>query len=204
VGRKKLVKPNDTNKIVCVNLGCGNYIAHSHEKDQVWFNLDRYAHNDGVQMVADLEEGLPFKNESVDFLYASHVFEHVRKFPELMQECHRVLKPRGCLSLKVPLGGCRASFADPTHYWQFAPETWYHFDKDSNIGFDTLGMRRMGFILKWNEVVRHRRNGLDGDKPGDFFTEIIVDYEKDGPFHKWEKKLMQVVKEQQCQKEIRG
>ena len=197
---EKRIQVKTPEKVLCVNLGCGNYIAHSHEPGQEWINLDRYAHSAGVQIVANLEEGLPFKDESVDLLYASHVFEHIRKFPELMAECHRVLKPRGVLTLKVPMGGCRAAMADPTHYWQFAPETFYHFDKDSNIGFDTLGMRRMGFILKWNEVVRHRRNGLDGDKPGDFFTEIIVDYEKDGPPHQWEEKLIEMVQEQQCQK----
>ena len=199
MGREKRICLEDAEKVVCLNIGCGNYIAFSHEPGQVWYNLDRHANSD-VQIVADLEEGLPFDDESVDLIYASHVFEHIRKFPELMQECHRVLKPRGVLSLKVPMGGCRAAMADPTHYWQFAPETWYHFDKDSNIGFDTLGMRGIGFILKWNEVVRHRRNGLDGDKPGDFITEIIVDYEKDGPVHEWEDKLTEMMKEQRCQK----
>jgi SAM-dependent methyltransferase len=128
-------------------------------------------------------------------LYASHVFEHIKAFPALMRECHRVLKPRGVLTLKVPAVGCRAAISDPTHCWQFAPETWGHFDKESNIGFDTLGMRKVGFILKWNEIIEWRRPGIDDGRPGSFFTENIVDFEKDGPLHEWEEALLKMQQE---------
>lgn len=176
-------------KVLCVNLGCGDAIARPIEQDQDWINLDKTLHK-GVDLVADLEEGLPFEDNSVDLLYASHVLEHIRKFPQLMAECCRVLKPRGVLALRVPDASCRAAKADPTHVWQFVPETWTHFNMESETGFDTLGMRGLGLIMKWCEVVRWRREGLDDGRPGAFFTEIIVDYEKDGPFHEWERKLI--------------
>lgn len=180
-------------KVVCVNLGCGNAIAHPIELDQMWINLDRSPHK-GVDTAADLEEGLPFKDESVDLLYASHVLEHIKAFPALMRECYRVLKPRGLLALKVPAAGCRAANSDPTHVWKFEPETWDHFNLDTpdSIGFDTLGMRKMGFVLKWREVLRHRRPQIDDGKPGSFFTEIIVDLEKDGSLHEWEEELIKM------------
>lgn len=171
-------------------MGCGDTIARKIERDQWWFNLDRLSH-DGVNVVADLENGLPFADGSVDVLYASHVMEHIKKFPDLMRECHRVLKPRGVLAIKVPMAGCRAAIADPTHVWHFAPETWCHFDIYGDIGFDTLGMRQLGFVCKWNEVVEWRRPPLDDGKPGAYFTEIIVDFEKDGPLYDWEEKLIE-------------
>jgi SAM-dependent methyltransferase len=179
---------------ICVNLGCGDSKACPIEKGETWINLDMSANNN-ADVVADLEDGLPFKNESVDVLYASHVMEHIHKFPELMQECYRVLKPRGLLHIKVPDAGCRAAIADPTHYRYFVPETFYHFDEDSMIGFDTLGMRRMGFWLKWIEVIKWRRAGLDNGCPGTYFTEIIVDYEKKGEPHPWEKRLLELASE---------
>lgn len=179
---------------VCVNLGSGGIIAQAREHGQFWVNLDR-VNSGGVQILADLEEGLPFKDESVDLLHASHVVEHIRKFPELMQECHRVLKPRGVLILKTPVAGCRAAYGDPTHCQRIVPETWEFFNKDSKKeNFDTLGMQGMGLILKWNEVVKWRRNGLDDGVPGTYFTESIAEYEKEGPLHEWESKLVEMVK----------
>lgn len=153
--------------------------------------------HEGVDLVANLENGLPFADESVDLLHASHVMEHVRNFTQLMGECHRVLKPRGVLTLRVPDASCRAAIADPTHVHYFVPETWNHFDQEmvGQIGYDTLGMMGMGFIKKWCEVIKWRRNGIDDGRPGAFFTEIVVDYEKDGPLHEWEIKLIQTVEE---------
>lgn len=176
---------------ICINLGSGHSIAEPNDPKEIWFNLD-LGNNPNVDLVANLEEGLPFRDESVEVLYASHVFEHIRNFPELMQECYRVLKPRGILHIKVPCMTCRAAFADPTHYRYFAPETFYHFDEDSDIGYDTLGMRRMGFWLKWLEVVRHHAPDLDDGLPGSYFTEIIVDYEKHGPAYDWEERLLEL------------
>jgi SAM-dependent methyltransferase len=176
---------------LCINVGSGDSQARSTAKGEVWLNLDLIPHS-GVDVVSDLEEGLPFQNESVDILYCSHVVEHLHELPEFMQEALRVLKPRGVLHIKVPMAGCRAAIADPTHYQYFVPETFYHFDEDSNIGYDTLGMRRMGFWLKWMEVVRWHRPDIDDEKPGTYFTEIIVDYEKKGPAHEWETHLLEI------------
>jgi SAM-dependent methyltransferase len=180
--------------VLCVNLGCGDSIAKEIERDQKWINLDRQE-GPGVDIVADLENGLPFEDESADLLYASHVLEHIKNFPALMKECHRVLKPRGCLVIKVPFYKCRAAIADPTHCWQFAPETWLHFDLNSNIGFDTLGMRKLGFICKWNQIIEWHRSALDDGQPGAYFTENLVDFEKDGPLHEWEEILIKMQQE---------
>lgn len=52
----------------------------------------------------ELERPLPFPAASVDFLYASHVLEHL--FPEdadrLLAETHRVLRPGGVVRIAVP------------------------------------------------------------------------------------------------------
>lgn len=52
----------------------------------------------------DLRMGLPFPEESIDMIYAEHVFEHFsyRDLIFLLSDCYRVLKSGGRISLAVP------------------------------------------------------------------------------------------------------
>lgn len=52
----------------------------------------------------DLRMGLPFPDESIDLIYAEHVIEHFnfKDLIILLNDCYRVLKNRGILSLAVP------------------------------------------------------------------------------------------------------
>jgi SAM-dependent methyltransferase len=52
----------------------------------------------------DVRGGLPLRDATVDFLYASHLLEHLerREAVDLLAECKRVLKPQGLLRLVVP------------------------------------------------------------------------------------------------------
>lgn len=180
-----MLKVENDNRIVAVNLGAGASIKKSTDRIK-WVNLDMFD-NEGIDVIQNLEEGLPcFENESVDVIFASHVLEHVKAWTYLMRECHRVLKPKGLLYLRVPERSCRAAIADPTHCNLFVNETWMHFHQGLEIGFDTLGMRQMGFQVKWNETINHYRNGIDDGVPGAYFREIVVDLEKTGEAFPWE------------------
>ncbi len=80
-----------------VNLGCGNRF---HKE---WINLDFKSSNSLVQEF-DLHKKLPFKDNSIDVIYSSHVLEHFSKHfaPIFLQECNRVLKPKGIIRVVVP------------------------------------------------------------------------------------------------------
>ena len=172
-------------QVLCLNLGAGDAIKKSDILHN-WVNLDMYP-NEGVDIVHDLENGLsPIEDEVIDIIFASHVFEHIKNWTNLMKECYRVLKPKGVLYIRVPEARCRAAIADPTHCNLFVNETWMHFDHDSGIGFDTLGMRKLGFKVKWNEYLPHYRNMIDDGVPGNYFAELIVDLEKIGEPYPWE------------------
>lgn len=58
----------------------------------------------GVDIEHNLEEGIPFSDNSVGEIYASHFLEHVqnRKVPFVLKECARVLKPKGKVTIEVP------------------------------------------------------------------------------------------------------
>ena len=54
--------------------------------------------------VRDARKKLPFDDESVDFIYSSHLIEHLRKeeAESVLKECFRILKRDGLIRLSVP------------------------------------------------------------------------------------------------------
>ncbi len=68
-----------------------------------WLNADLFGA--GSSLTLDLRRRLPFPAESIDEIYAEHVFEHFNyPYPlrNLMRECFRVLKVGAALKLAVP------------------------------------------------------------------------------------------------------
>jgi predicted SAM-dependent methyltransferase len=71
-----------------------------------WFSYDEY-----VRILQEhqfvhhrLDYGVPFPSESVDYLYSSHMLEHLyhEDAKRLLADIHRVLKPTGRLRIAVP------------------------------------------------------------------------------------------------------
>lgn len=104
-----------------IDLGCGNH------KQLPWATgVDQYPF-EGVDVVADIEAGLPFKDDEIDHVYAIHFLEHVRDLVALMNEIHRCLKPGGVLHAMVPNCESVHANADPTHVRFFNPQTFKYF-----------------------------------------------------------------------------
>ena len=55
-------------------------------------------------IVHDIRKRLPFEDESVDYIYLSHVLEHLRKYEaqRVLRDCWRILKGRGIVRVVVP------------------------------------------------------------------------------------------------------
>lgn len=77
-----------------LHLGCGNHIFPG------WLNID--INNGDIRL--DILKGLPFKNNSVDFIYHAHFIEHfdVEQNLRIFNECYRVLNENGCLRILFP------------------------------------------------------------------------------------------------------
>jgi len=77
-----------------VNLGCGDWFSHPE-----WKGLDQVAGENLTEKTI-----LPFKDNSLDYAYSSHFFEHVNNetAERLFAEVHRCLKPGGKLWFVVP------------------------------------------------------------------------------------------------------
>jgi SAM-dependent methyltransferase len=80
-----------------LNWGCGAHVAAG------WINSD-VKDEAGVDLVADIREGLPLESNSVDYAVSIHALPEFT-YPELvpvLEELQRVLKPGGTLRLALP------------------------------------------------------------------------------------------------------
>ena len=96
-----------------------------------WVNIDKID-GDHVDICCSVPP-IPFDDESVDYILASHFLEHVPRgdtFINLMNECWRVLKPGGTMHVECPLANTTWYFQDPTHVNPIVPELFdYLSDK---------------------------------------------------------------------------
>ena len=73
-----------------------------------------------VDIVADLEEGLPFlPDNSVDSIHSKSLLEHIDHLDVLMRDIWRVLKPEGRKHLFVP------HFSNPYYYSDFTHQRFF-------------------------------------------------------------------------------
>jgi predicted SAM-dependent methyltransferase len=112
-----------------LDSGCGKHPTPG------WFNVDMrpFAGPEGERTVPgrvallngvthflqhDLREPLPIEDESFDWVYSSHLIEHVHleKAIEMLREVRRLLKPGGHLRLSTPdLRRYVEGYRDPEH-----------------------------------------------------------------------------------------
>src|SRR5690349_9669239 len=81
------------------HLGCGqkHYLPG-------WVNVDANFITAKIDLWANLEDGLPFRDGSVERFYSFHVIEHLpdRALAQLFREMHRALVPGGAIRVGGP------------------------------------------------------------------------------------------------------
>jgi len=108
-------------KSLIVELGCGP------KKKEGRIGVDK-VDLPNVDIVADLENGLPFfPDNSVDEVHCRSVFEHIENFENLMKEIVRVLKDNGKAHVSVPHFSNPYYYSDYTHRRFFGLYTFYYF-----------------------------------------------------------------------------
>ena len=85
---------------------------------------------EGVDIVADLNKGIPLKDNSVDMLFSFHFLEHVNDFTRMVEEIHRVVKPNGIVKIRVSYFNCFDAFTDPTHKNFFTERAFDYFSDE--------------------------------------------------------------------------
>lgn len=114
---------------VILELGCGQRIY----SDRI--GIDRL-NLPGVDIIADLEQGLPFfPDNSVDAVYSKSLLEHINNFEKLMRDIWRILKRGGTKTLFVPHFTNPYYYSDHTHRRFFGLYSFEYFSPSQNRFF---------------------------------------------------------------------
>jgi len=107
---------------VRLDLGCGT------AKPGGFIGLDRFP-LDGVDIVADLNNHLPFIDNSIDLILCSHSLEHVIDLMATMKELYRIGRHGTQVCIVAPYGHQALNAANPYHRQVFnehTPRFWTH------------------------------------------------------------------------------
>lgn len=88
-----------------LNIGCGN----NHIPN--FINQDR-EYLPGIDMVCDLEQPLPFKDDTFNGIYASHVMEHIMNLEDLVNDLIRISRDGSIWEVHSPVGRERLEIID--------------------------------------------------------------------------------------------
>ena len=110
-----------------LNLGCG------YRKLRDYINID-IRENVRPDLVCDIENGLPFKDGTVDEVRAFDILEHIKIGMTIsaIEEIWRVLVDGGMLYHMTPSTDGRGAFQDPTHksFWNI--NSWLYYTDDAH------------------------------------------------------------------------
>jgi predicted SAM-dependent methyltransferase len=143
-------------KVSVCNLGCGR------SNPPECFGVD-IQELPGVDLVADLNAGIPLPDNTFDMVVCQDFLEHIdmKNRIKIMEEIYRVLKPGGRLKFEVPStdGNNKGAFADPTHlsFW-CQTSFWYYLDDQYGKGFRSLYNIRCWFIPRHLETYDNEWN----------------------------------------------
>jgi SAM-dependent methyltransferase len=137
-----------------LHLGCGPIYLRG------FVNIDANFVN-RVDLWLDVRNGLPYRSNSIDSIYSTHMFEHFfdGELRRLLRECFRVLKSGAGIRLIVPnLGSAIQAYVEHNSAW-FADSFPHHFGslggRFSNFVFCD-GQHRTAFDFTYlSEVLRN-------------------------------------------------
>lgn len=131
----------------------------------------------GVDHKVDLQE-LPFEDQSYDFIFASHVLEHIPDDEKAISEIRRILKPNGLAILPLPLV-CEKTieYSEPNPYetdhvrapgFDYYDKYERHFSRVDKISSDSLHRKYQLYIYEnrtqWPTKECPLRPSMQGEK----------------------------------------
>ena len=158
-----------------LHIGCGRV------KKEGFINIDK-SKDVNPDIVVDIEQGLPFKDNSFDYIYSRHTLEHIRPFywEFVLDEMSRIAKDGCILDLILPFDNVRKR-TEETHYRTFSWTSFRQLEAGSERNYySKLCLKRLHKIPHF--IFRAFFYFLPTMKKEiNFKFEIIKDYKK------WEK-----------------
>jgi len=122
--RKIRQLPDEWHKL---NLGCNQNILPG------WINVDRYPFK-GVDVITNLEEPWPWQDDSIQYIRAFDIVEHLKDPIHTMNEAWRVLGHGGIFEVWVPSTDGRGAFQDQTHVSFWNQNSFSYYSQKLNNG----------------------------------------------------------------------
>lgn len=107
-----------------LNLGCGN------KRKEGFLGVDLYPCS-AVDRIANLNDDLPFQDNSVIEIYMDNVIEHIPDLVKLFKEMHRICCNGAKIRIITPHFSSLSSWIDPTHIHHLSYFSMDHFGKIS-------------------------------------------------------------------------
>ena len=168
-----------------LDVGCG-VKKYKGGKGDVVIGLDHFK-LPGVDVVADLEKGLPLKKNSFDMVRCSHVLEHIDNAVNLIEEIWRVLKPHGKLVVIVPYRTSGSAYGDITHKRFFSLRTMDHFIERGEEHYISKAKFRLTTVTigfkKWLKPIERMVNSNSGMQR---FYDVYLPYVVPASYIYWE------------------
>jgi len=132
-----------TKKIL--NLGCGNDMFGTHRVDRMPTIATTH--------VFDVEKGLMFPDEYFDEIYERNLLEHLRNVGFHLEECYRVLKKGGILTLITDNAACTRFYTFGTHTGRYEKLRRETNPDDRHYGIFTVNhlrnhLEKVGFQIQ--------------------------------------------------------
>ena len=127
---------------VKIELGCGRRKV---DPESIGIDIEEHP---GVDLVHNLVKGIPFLNDSVDYIFSRDFVEHLPNPIFIMQEMWRVLKNNGITDIIVPSTDGRGAFQDATHisYWNENSFGYWCDSSDWADNYRGIALFRKGFV----------------------------------------------------------
>jgi len=99
---QELCKKYDVSQMSMLHVAPERFFKNLFEKQFLRYVTTDISKTKNVDYQADLRN-LPFEDNTYDFVFASHVLEHIKDDEKAIAEIRRVLKPEGIAILPVPI-----------------------------------------------------------------------------------------------------
>jgi predicted SAM-dependent methyltransferase len=124
-----------------LNVGCGT------DYKEGWINIDNNS-DDNIEKLDlnwDLRDPLPFADNSVDFIFNEHFFEHltVEEGQSAMKDMLRILKPGGVMRIAMP------DLESVVDHYLNVPLSEDQVIKDHHLSFVKTRAEWMNMSFRW-------------------------------------------------------
>ncbi len=102
----------------------------------------------------------PFDSNTFDIVLCEHVLEHLDNVIQVMEELHRILKPRGRVWVRVPYFSSLNFNTDPTHIHAFSSRSFDYLCLDTDLvryDYSTVRFRKLAVRMTMTPLTPFNR-----------------------------------------------